>query len=287
MTDLFNSILNEYKIPEDWNMSVLLNCFKNKGEATDRRSYRSLKLFEHFKKVIEEEIKRQVSIDSMPFEFMPGRGTIDAIFIARQLQERFLENKKKLFFAFVDLEKSFDRVPKKVVRWSLKKLGVMVWLVRMVMTMYSGSKSRVRINNVLGNKFIVKVGVHQGSVLSPLLFNIVLEAVPSECRNRSVWKFLYADDLVIIAESMKELEDSYCSWKSRIESKGFKVNIEKTKVMVSALNHGPSFQSRKHSCGVCFKGVGISSILCTLCDHWVHKRCSGLKNKLASAILQM
>ena len=54
--------------------------------------------------------------------------------------------------------------------------------------------------------------------------------------------------------------------------------------MVSALNYGPSFQSRKHSCGVCFEGVGVSSILCTLCNHWVHKRCSGLKSKLASAI---
>ena len=54
--------------------------------------------------------------------------------------------------------------------------------------------------------------------------------------------------------------------------------------MVSALYHGPSFQSGKHSCGVCFKDVGVSSILCTLCNHWVHKRCSGLKSKLASVI---
>ena len=52
--------------------------------------------------------------------------------------------------------------------------------------------------------------------------------------------------------------------------------------MVSALNHGPSFQSGKHSCGMCFKGVGVRSILRTLCNHWVHKRCSGLKSKLAS-----
>ena len=169
-----------------------------------------------FEKVIEEEIKGQVSIDLMQFGFMPGRGTIDAIFIARQLQERYLGNKKKLYFDFVDQEKAFDRVPKKVVRWSLRKLGVMEWLVRMVMAMYSGGKSRVRINNVLGNKFSVKVGVHQGSVPSPLLFITVLEALSSECRNRSVWELLYADDFVIIALSLKELEDSYCSWKNSI-----------------------------------------------------------------------
>ena len=77
----------------------------------------------------------------MQFGFMPGRGTIDAIFIARQLQERYLGNKKKLYFAFVVLEKAFNRVPREVVRWSLRKLRVMEWLVRMVMAMYSGSKS--------------------------------------------------------------------------------------------------------------------------------------------------
>ena len=137
----------------------------------------------------------------------------------RQLQQRYLDNKKKLYFAFVDLAKAFDRVPREVVRWYLRKLGVMEWLVRMVKTMYSGSKSRVRINNMLGNKFSVKVGVHQGSVLNPSLFIIVLEVLSSEFRNRSVWELLYADDLVIIAKSLKELEDSYCSWKTVLKAR--------------------------------------------------------------------
>ena len=67
MTDLLNSILDEYKIPENWKTSVILNCLNNKGEVTDRGNFRDLKLLEHlmkvFKKVIEEEIKGQVSID--------------------------------------------------------------------------------------------------------------------------------------------------------------------------------------------------------------------------------
>ena len=64
MTDLFDGILDIYKIPEDWNTSVILNGFKNNGEATDRRDYRGLELLEHlmkvFEKVIEEEIRGQV-----------------------------------------------------------------------------------------------------------------------------------------------------------------------------------------------------------------------------------
>ena len=113
----------------------------------------------------------------------------------------------------MDLEKAFDRVPRKVVKWALRKLGVDEWLIETAMAMYMGSNSRIRINNTLSEKFNVKVGVHQGSVLSPLLFIIVLEALSRECRDRSLWEMLYADDLVIIAESLEELETRFVAWK--------------------------------------------------------------------------
>ena len=44
--------------------------------------------------------------------FIPGKGTTDAIFIVCQLQEKYMAKKKELHFAFVDLEKAFDRVPR-------------------------------------------------------------------------------------------------------------------------------------------------------------------------------
>ena len=51
---------------------------------------------------------------------MPGNGTIDAIFIDRQIQEKFGAKKKDLYFTFVDLEKTFDCVPRKVVTWAME-----------------------------------------------------------------------------------------------------------------------------------------------------------------------
>ena len=56
---------------------------------------------------------------------MSGKGTTDFIFIIRQVQEKHHAKKKKLYFAFVDLEKAFDRVPREVVRWALG--GVDEW----------------------------------------------------------------------------------------------------------------------------------------------------------------
>ena len=100
------------------------------------------------------------------FGFVPGRGTTDAIFVVRQLQEKYLAANKRLYMAFVDLEKAFDRVPRKVIWWALRKLDVDEWIVRLVQGMYSNARSRVRVGEGFSEEFEVKVGVHQGSVLS-------------------------------------------------------------------------------------------------------------------------
>ena len=75
--------------------------------------------------------------------------------------------KEQLYFIFVDLEKAFDRVPQEVVQWSMRKLRVEDWSVRVVMAMYDGPKTCVRVNEVQSEDFEVKVGVHQGVNLEP------------------------------------------------------------------------------------------------------------------------
>ena len=87
----------------------------DKDDAIEQRNYRGLKLLKHmkvFERVIAQKIWEVADIDAMQFGFMPSKGTMDAIFIACQLQERYLGKKKKLFFAFADLEKVLDQVPR-------------------------------------------------------------------------------------------------------------------------------------------------------------------------------
>ena len=78
----------------------------------------------------------------------------------------------------------------------------------------------------------MKVGDHQGSVLSPLLFIIVLEALSREFRAGVPWEDLYADDLVIIADSLEECVRRLLIWKEAMEKKGLRVNAGKTKAMI-------------------------------------------------------
>ena len=73
-------------------------------------------------RVLEKRIRCQVSIVNMQFGFMPGKGTTYAIFIMEQVQDKHQAKKKKLYYAFVDLEQAFDRVPSQVVRWTFMML---------------------------------------------------------------------------------------------------------------------------------------------------------------------
>ena len=237
VADLANDMVRNGVIPSDWEDSFIINIYKGKGDALERGNYRGLKLLDHgmkgIERVIEKIIRERISIDDMQFGFMPGRGTTDAIFILRQLQEKHLAKNKKLYFAFVDLEKAFGRVPRKVIWWAMRKLGIEEWIVRFGQAMYNNTRSRIRVNNTYSDEFGVKVGVHQGSVLSHLLFVIVLEALSHEFRTGTPWELLYADDLVISAETKEGLKMKLNKWKTEMEAKGLKVNMGKTKIMVS------------------------------------------------------
>ena len=113
----------------------------------------------------------------MQFGFMLGKGTTDGIFVVQQMQEKFLAKKRPLYWAFVDLEKAFDRIPREVVRWALRKLEVEEWLVKAVMIMYKKARTMVKMKHGNSEEFEVKVGIHQGLVLSPLLFVVVMETL--------------------------------------------------------------------------------------------------------------
>ena len=121
-----------------------------------------MKVIEH---VFERRIREKVKIDAMmQFGFWPGKGTTDAIFTVQQMQEKYTCKGKKLYFAFVDLEKVFDRVPREVTRWTLRKAGVEEWLVKAVTAMHEGAQTVVRTTEGDSKEFNVKVGLHQDRV---------------------------------------------------------------------------------------------------------------------------
>jgi len=147
--------------------------------------------------VHEEFAQFKQSMAAMPPTVSPGTATMLAGLqqcpqncMFTSLLSLFHKRLSGDYFGFVDLVKAFDRVPSEVIRWAMHKLGIEEWLPSAVMSMYTGPKTVVRTVYGNSNGFQVKVGMHQGLALSPLLFVIVMEALSREFRVALPWELL-------------------------------------------------------------------------------------------------
>ena len=85
-------------------------------------------------------------------------------------------------------------------------------------------------------------------------------------------EILYADDLVLMSETMEDLWKRFGNWKDALENKGLKNSTRKIKVMVSR-SGGELFKGKVDPCGVCGRRVMANSLLCTKCGNWFYGRC--------------
>ena len=185
-----------------------------------------------------------MKVDDRQFGFCSRRSTIDVIFIMRQIQEKFSEKKRKLFDIFVDLEKAFDRVPRRAIRWALMRQKVPEKLVTAVMSLYVESRSRVITIVGTSQDFDIRVGVHQGPALSPLLFITVMEEETKMAQGDGPWELLYADGLVLTSESKEEAIAKLNRWKGEMEQRGLNINMDKTKLMVTGKKQRRKFNKK-------------------------------------------
>jgi len=122
--------------------------------------------------------------------------------------------------------------------------------------------------------------MHQGSALSPLLFVIIMEALSGEFSVALPWEMLYTDDLFMIAETEDALIKRLNERKDNVENKGMRVNMNKTKIMISGEQQKVTQKAVKWPCNVCGRGLGNNSIQSTSCHKWVHRKCSGIKGSM-------
>ena len=138
LTNIFNHILFKCKLPEEWILSSLVPNFKEKGDPLNPNSYRGINLLKHafklYEKVFNGRLLEVVDIDKMQYGFMPGRGTVDAVFVLMRLSEKS-RAKNKFIFIFVDLEKAFDQLPKEFIRFALWRKCVQEYLINAIMSL--------------------------------------------------------------------------------------------------------------------------------------------------------
>ena len=126
---------------------------------------------------------------------------MEAIFLIRQLMERFREQKKDLHMVFIDLEKAYDKIPRNVMWWALEKHKVPTKYITLIKDMYKNAMMFVRICGGDTTNFPINIGLHRGLVLSPYLFALVMDEVIRDIQGDILWCMLFADDVMLVDES--------------------------------------------------------------------------------------
>ena len=157
MMKLCQRVLDGKAMLKDWKTSVMVPIYKEKGDVINCCAYKEVKLLKHgmkiAKRVLEKRIGALVEVDDMQLNFMPGRRMTDALFIVKRMPKKYMEKDKKLHICLVNLEKAFDRFPKRVIQWALRKKELPEILVKAVMSLYEGSRQRLKLDLNSQNNF--------------------------------------------------------------------------------------------------------------------------------------
>ena len=266
------------EIPSDLRDALIVTIFK-KGDKSDCGNYRGISLLSIAGKILARILATRLqplSEEVLPESqcgFRPSRGTVDAIFAARQLQEKSREQHMPLYMAFIDLSKAFDMVNREALWRILLKVGCPEKYVSVLRLLHDEMSA-----SVLGGggsesePFTVGAGVKQGCVIAPTLFSIyiscILQIVEAEdtlpdgieimyrvdgglfklsrlkaktkISTTSVMEIQYADDNAVFAQSKEDLQTILNTFAKAYRQLGLLLNSKKTKVLYQPPPNGTS-----------------------------------------------
>ena len=175
-----NKILQTGEWPTPWTQSLVIILLK-KGNLRRCQNYRAISLISHpskvMLKIILNRLKPQAEkiIAEEQAGFRARRSTTEQIFNLRIQCEKYLQHQQDLYHVFIDFKKAFDRVWHAALWATMKKYNISKNLIKVIKNLYNKATSAVLFNGSIGDWFQTTVGVRQGCLLSPTLFNVFLE----------------------------------------------------------------------------------------------------------------
>ena len=176
---------NGRDVPGEWK-DVVISLIHKSGDTNLCTNYRGISIISHLGKAIELMVMQRITqhfidldgcIPDTQYGFMRNKSCDDAIMISRLLASSCIEQSTELHKAYIDFQKAYDRVDREVMWEILRRRGIPEQMVTFIKNFHEGAEARVRVNGVESETFTLGRGLKQGSIMSPILFNVYLGAL--------------------------------------------------------------------------------------------------------------
>lgn len=234
------------EIPEDWRKAIIIPIHK-KGDKQECNNSRGISLLSTpgkvFTRILLNRIKESVdeSLRENQSGFRKGRGCSDQIFFLRQLIEKKIEFNEEVVICFIDFAQAYDSIWREGAWNIMKKYGINKKIVKLIKSLYRTVMACVRIEGEETEWFSIETGFRQGCILSPIMFNMVLDYIMRRMEKMNELGHTlkpentedaeYADDTCLIAECILTVMEMMEAMARESEKLGLRINNNKTKIM--------------------------------------------------------
>ena len=253
LASLFNIMLRHSFVPQQFRKGFMIPIIKDQqGNHADLSNYRGITISPIISKVLEHVLKFMyfefLSTSEFQFGFKRSSSTVHAIHCLRETVTYFINNDSRVYCAFLDASKAFDRLVHSGLFLKLMKRNIPMKFLNIMISWYSGLECRVKWADQYSNWFAITAGVRQGGILSPDFYSIYVDEllIKLKLSGRGCYylghfaaALFYADDMAVLSPSIKGLDSllqicgEYClEWdiclnakKSKILYFGKRINI--------------------------------------------------------------
>ena len=245
LTFLFNAMLRHSFVPEQFKLGTIIPIVKDhQGNLGDVSNYRGItispiasKVFEHCLKIV---FGSYISSSPWQFGFRKKSSTMHALYCLKESINYYIDNGSRVFCAFLDASKAFDRLIHSGLFLKLINKGVPKIFIDLIISWYKNLFCRVRWDQNLSEWFHVIAGVRQGGILSPCFYCLYVDDLISKLESLNIGCYilemfmaslLYADDMALLAPSVKGLQLLLDKCSEFCEDWDICLNAKKSKLM--------------------------------------------------------